>query len=52
LKTLIEGALRPGRHEVLWQGRDESNQPVHSGLYMVLLQVDDSRETRKITVLR
>lgn len=53
IKDLIAGEeMLPGGYNVSWTGRDEYNQPVSSGIYLLELQVDQYREIRKMVLLR
>ena len=56
VRTLIDGEISPGRHDVLWDGRDESGQPAASGVYTVHAVVRHSSgismTSRKILLLR
>ena len=38
--TLVSDALRAGRHEVTWLGRDDSGRQVGSGTYVYRLTAD------------
>ncbi len=52
VRVLAEGVREPGRHEVLWDGRDAAGRHVASGVYYCRLAADDHRETRKLTLVR
>lgn len=52
VSTLVDRALPPGPHTVLWRGQSESGQRVSSGIYLLVLEAEDARQTRKITLLR
>jgi flagellar hook assembly protein FlgD len=35
---LANGALEPGRHECVWQGRDRSGRTLEAGVYFVRVE--------------
>ena len=39
VKTLVDGSVDAGNHSIIWDGDDESNKPVSSGVYYYQLQV-------------
>ncbi len=53
VKTLVGGVrYGTGVHEIIWSGRDNSDQRVAAGLYIGLLEAGSLRASRKITLLR
>jgi hypothetical protein len=52
VRTLVDEELLPGRHEVVWDGRDEEGRRVPSGLYLYRLGLGGRTVVRKMTVLR
>jgi len=44
--------LVEGRHSIIWNGTDESNRPVPSGIYFYKLQAGDQELTRKMVLLK
>jgi flagellar hook assembly protein FlgD len=38
VRTLVDGPVSAGRHEVAWDGRDESATVVAAGVYFARLQ--------------
>lgn len=52
IRVLVDGAVRPGRGLVRWDGRDAEGHPVGSGVYVCLLRVGRRQAVRKIAVLR
>lgn len=44
--------LRPGKHTVLWDGRDNLDQPLPSGVYVYRLSVDAKTLTRKMLLIK
>ena len=53
IKTLINEQQSIGRYRVKWNGRDQNDVPVSSGIYFVNLMTDGGRtETKKIMLMR
>lgn len=44
IKTLVHDELDEGSHSVIWNGFDESNNPVSSGIYYYRLEVNGKTE--------
>jgi hypothetical protein len=52
IRTLMNGFVPAGNHEVAWNGRDDSGKPVASGVYLCLFRTGGFAETRKLVLLR
>lgn len=52
IKTLWDAPIHAGQHQIRWNGQDESEQPVPSGVYIFQLTHGEQIETRKMTLLR
>ena len=52
VRTLIDGVLAPGRHDVGWDGADATGQAMPSGVYFYRFENGDVREARRMTLLR
>ena len=52
IKTLFCDQLSLGQHSVMWDGRDDSNKPVSSGIYLYKLQTQTMTQTRKMLLLK
>jgi hypothetical protein len=50
--TLVDGTLPPGRHDVLWEGKDDRGKRVATGLYFYRLRERDFVSTRKLLLVR
>jgi flagellar hook assembly protein FlgD len=50
--VLAEGFMQAGNHEVRWNGRDSSGNPVSSGVYLYRLEAGGKSETRKMILVR
>ena len=52
IAVLAEETFRPGVHEVLWNGRDESGAEAPSGVYFYRMQTEEFSSVRKMLLLR
>lgn len=50
--TLVDRSLPAGRHEEVWDGRDDSGRTVSSGVYMAQLITDSGSSRRKMVMLK
>ena len=50
--VLVDSEQFPGSYMVRWDGRDETGNIAAAGVYLVVLQVDGRRLSRKILLLR
>ena len=51
IKTLTNNEFTKGSHSIIWNGDDEFNNPVSSGIYYYKLNVDDKTEAVKKCLL-
>ena len=52
VRTLRDGGLRAGAHEIVWDGRDNGGASVGSGIYFCRAEVGSWTESRKLVLLR
>ncbi|MCP4291600.1 MAG: T9SS type A sorting domain-containing protein [bacterium] len=52
VKNLATGFFEPGRHQVNWDGENDSLEPQASGLYFVRLETPTSSNIRKVVLAR
>jgi len=52
VRTLVDELKRPGDYKVFWDGKDDRGKDVSSGIYFYVLEGDNYRETRKMTLLK
>lgn len=52
VKTLLNGDLEKGQHRVVWNGRDENNRSVASGVYFIRLEAAGKTSIRKAMLLK
>ena len=52
IKTLLDGEILAGGYEFLWNGTNDSNEEVASGLYLIHLQGTSLNEIKKIILVK
>jgi immune inhibitor A len=52
VRRLAGGTFAPGRHEFLWDGRDEAGRLVSSGVYFYRLEGDQPALVRKMLLIK
>ena len=52
VRTLVQGVVAPGWHEVRWDGRDAAGRAVASGVYLYRLATVGEVRTGKMTLVR
>lgn len=52
VRTLISGKLEPGQHSLVWDGTDDSQNPLPSGAYIYRLKVGKENRARKMILAR
>jgi Peptidase family M28/FlgD Ig-like domain len=52
VKLLVNDQLSVGKHEVVWNGTDDSGKQVSSGLYLYRLRSGDDSQTSKMLLLK
>ncbi len=52
VKTLHSGLLDKGNHRIEWDGKDDNDKPVSSGVYMYRLSNKNNQLTRKMVLLK
>lgn len=52
VRTLVDGALLPGIHSAVWDGRAGDGRPVGSGIYFTRLQVGKESFTSKLVFMK
>jgi hypothetical protein len=51
VRSLIDGPVSKGSHQVTWDGRAEDGTQVEAGIYWARLTTEDGARTRKIIVV-
>jgi hypothetical protein len=52
VKTVVSGEKEAGYHSVVWDGTDDADRAVTSGVYVYRLETDDFDKTRKCLLLK
>lgn len=52
IRTLLHSELSSGTHTISWDGRNEADEDVASGLYLYRLQARNYSETKKMLLIR
>jgi hypothetical protein len=52
VKTLVDGYQEAGYQNVIWDGTNNSNAPVASGMYFYRIEADDFQATKKMMMLK
>ena len=50
IETLFDGVQEAGSYSVIWDGKDENNQPYDDGTYLIVIKVDSQSITREIAL--
>jgi N-acetylneuraminic acid mutarotase len=50
--TLADEQMDPGYHKITWDGRNEDNRKVASGIYIYLIQAGRNRASQKLTIIK
>lgn len=52
VKTLVNEPMESGNHSVIWNGQDDSNKPVSSGIYLYKLKSGTVSQTKKMILMK
>ena len=52
IKTLRKGALQPGIHEIKWNGVNDLEEAVSSGVYLYFIRTENAIQSRKMILLK
>jgi hypothetical protein len=52
IKTLVDGVLRSGRHEIAWNGLNDSGEGVASGVYFLRMEAGAYTDRIKMTLVK
>ena len=52
VRTLVDETMGPGRHETIWDGRDDYGTSVASGVYLYRVQIGEFHSIKKMLLLK
>ena len=52
VRTLVNEILPAGQHSVVWEGKDEKEEPVSSGIYFYKLKTEDYESVKKMIMMK
>jgi len=52
VRTLVNGNLPAGAHNLVWNGKDDNNRPVSSGIYMYRMESAGYHQTLKMMLMK
>jgi hypothetical protein len=52
VRSLLQERIPPGRHAVVWRGRDQADRPVATGVYFCRLQAPGYEKTLKMLMVQ
>jgi len=52
VRTLVEGILPTGQHDVQWDGCDRHGNQVAAGVYLAHLNAGEARMTQKLVMVK
>lgn len=52
VRTLVDDVQAAGRHEAVWDGRDDTGAGVSSGVYVARLEAEGVRQARKLVLVQ
>ncbi len=52
VKQVVNGYQTAGHHMIIWNGRDEHNNPLPSGIYFYQLEFNDQSKSRKLELVK
>jgi len=52
VRELLRGELAEGYHQVTWDGRDQSGRGVAGGVYLAVLEQQETRVAQRLTLVR
>jgi len=52
VKTLVNGNMNAGKHNIVWNGRDNAGNAVSSGVYFYKMNAGKYSSTKKMIMMK
>ena len=52
VRTLVDGPMKSGSHDVVWDGLTDSGRKTASGVYFYRMEAEDFSDTKKMVLVR
>jgi len=52
VRTLVNGYMNSGVHNIVWNGRDDNGNPVGSGVYFYHMRAGDYQSVRRMMLMK
>ena len=52
VRTLVDGTVEQGDHQITWNGLDDGGRPVSAGVYLYRLDSGDVHEVKRMTLVK
>ena len=52
IRTLLDGDIEPGIIDTFWNGVNDNGEFASSGIYFIVLDMNDSKYINKVTLLK
>ncbi len=52
VRTLVNGSMQAGMHNVVWNGMDDTNRPLGSGIYFIKMQTRNLEQTTRAIMVK
>ena len=52
IRTLVDGSFAAGRHDEVWNGRDQTGRTVASGTYLYIMEGPGIKQTRRMLLIK
>jgi hypothetical protein len=52
VRTLVNGTMQAGMHNVVWNGMDDTNRPLGSGIYFIKMQTRNLEQTTRAIMVK
>lgn len=52
IRTIVDGILNEGKNEFIWNRTDDTGKVVSSGTYIIIIETENKRLTKTITIMK